>query len=60
MMSLKTVGILTWEACKTCRHGISGKCGPFINPEFIPEFHYNTKAKIVECADYLSIDESEE
>ncbi len=59
-MGLKTVGTLTWEACKSCRHGVVKRCNSFIPPEFIPELHYNAKKNMVECADYLSIDESEE
>lgn len=55
-MSLKTVGTLTWEACKTCQHGIDGSCDPY----FAPEFHCNRNNNIVSCADYLSKDESEE
>jgi len=57
-MSLKTVGTfsLTWKACKNCKHGIGGICVP----SYEPELHCNRNNNTVECADYLSKDESEE
>ena len=57
-MGLKTVGTLTWEACKFCRHGIDGKCLP--THGFVPEFHCSRDSNQVSCTDYLSNDESEE
>jgi hypothetical protein len=51
MMSLKTVGMLTFEACETCENKIS--CD---NPSLYKESDTDS----VGCADYLSTDESEE
>ena len=55
-MGLKTVGTLPWEACKSCKHEMGGKCFPF----FDPEFHRSRDDNKVICADYLSRVESEE
>jgi hypothetical protein len=55
-MGLKTVGTLTWKACKYCRHGVDGSCDPLITPEFHCDRNNNT----VECADYLENEKSEE
>jgi hypothetical protein len=53
MMSLKTVGTLTWEACKTCQS--QPTCQD-------PNLYQEGSSDSVSCADYLSIstDESEE
>mgnify|MGYP003395282999 CR=1 FL=1 len=60
MMSLKTVGTLNvqfhYNACKNCRHGFGGG----IECTIQPEYHCNIKNNTVECADYLSNEESEE
>ena len=50
-MGLKTVGTLTWEACKSCKHE-GRKC--------IPALYKENNSDNVGCADYLSIGESEE
>ena len=57
-MGLKTVGTLTWEACKSCKredcgHGISEDC------EF-PSLYRERDTYNVGCADYLSRVECEE
>ena len=58
MMGLKTVGTVTFHygACKNCVHRSIEIGGSICNMK--PELYYH--ANTVECADYLSIDESEE
>lgn len=52
-MGLKTVGTMHWRACETCSHApVDGGC------DIEPEFDY--RSDDVECADYLSNEESEE
>ena len=55
-MSLKTVGTVTFHygACKNCVHRNNETACDVVDREF----HYFSST--VECADYLSIDESEE
>ena len=51
-MGLKTVGTMHWRACETCSHApVDGGC------DIEPEFDY--RSDDVECADYLSNEESE-
>ena len=52
-MGLKTIGTMHWRACESCSHApAGGGC------DIDPQFDYG--ADDVECADYLSTEESEE
>jgi len=55
MMGLKTVGTLTFEACWNCQHGVRrhDDCNS-------PSLYREHDGLNVGCADYLSIEESEE